>query len=1009
MKKKSLWMTNVFLALVLLIFCSAYLKADEITQQQKRITGVVLDQTSQPIIGANVVEKGTTNGTVTDVDGNFSLAVGEQSTLTISYIGYLSKDIPIGNQSNFRITLIEDSQNLEEVVVVGYGSQKKINLTGAVEMVSSDKINWKPVGQTTMALQGVVPGVTVTQSSGQPGSDGGTIRVRGIGTMGTAGKDPLILVDGIETSLNSVDPNDIESISVLKDAASSSIYGARAANGVILVTTKRSGQKKVAVHYGGYLGWQNPTNMPKQVSGLDHMLMMNEANENMGQSPTFQESYIEEYKKNAPSDLYPDTDWQKLTLTGSGLMTNHSIDITGGNDIIQLRSSFSYLKQKGIIPNTGYDRYSLRINSDIKVSDRLNFKVDILGREQLTYQPSAGIANIFYYMTGRIPANQEGLLSDGRYGQGWLGDNPISFANASGRRNNKIYQAIINLMGEWSPIDDLNISLMFAPDFSNAFLKQFTNKIDTYYGDGRLAYTNPVQNSLTQQGTNTRKNTFRALIDYSKSIKNHSFKVLGGFEQFSYKQEAFQGRRENFSMETYHILSLGSEINQQATGSASENSLLSYFGRINYDYKQKYLLEANVRYDGSSRFAEGHKFGIFPSFSAGWRISEESFLKNNKTINNLKLRASWGQLGNQSIGNYPYASLVDLTKNYILNETSVPGAALTDIGNPGVSWETTEMFNVGIDAAFFNKLFITADFYVKNTKDILLKLPIPLTVGLVAPYQNAGKVRNIGWEIGLTHINKVKDFDYSITMSLSDVHNKITDLKGTGPHIYTYTIDMEGHPIGSYYGFQSDGLFQSAEEVANHAKQFGGAVSLGDIKYINQDGDESITADKDRIIIGSSIPRYTFSLNLSAAYKGFDISMFFQGVGKANSYRDGSGVWAFQTGSSALSQHYDRWTPDNPNASYPRLTFNYPNNEQVSDYWLLNAAYLRMKNLQIGYTLPKKWLKNIFVDNLRIYASGQNIFTIDNYLDGFDVESPSGNSGFYPMVKTFTFGIDLNF
>ncbi len=986
-------------------------KSIEILIQTFTITGkVTTSEDHEGLPGVNVIVKGTAQGTVTDINGDYKIEVpSPESILVFSSVGFIRQEITVGNQANIDIIMTQDITSLNEIVVVGYGEQKKINLTGAVESVNSDEINWKPVGQTSMALQGVAPGVTVTQNSGQPGKDGGTIRIRGIGTLGTAGQDPLVLIDGIEGKINTVDPNDIDNISILKDAASAAIYGSRAANGVIIITTKRANDKKISIGYDGYIGWQAPTDMPKLVSGLDHMLLLNEANKNMGQTPTFQESYIEAYRQNAPSDLYPDTDWQGLTLTNNGLIQNHSLDISGGGNMMRMRGSFIHFEQNGLIPNTGYNRNSIRFNTDVTVSEKLKFKFDLRGSDELQYEPSVGANTIFYHMNGRVPANQEGLLSDGRYGQGWLGANPISYANASGKANNRMYTAILNLQGQWVPINGLKISLMYAPEFYSGYLKRFTHTINTYYGDGSLAYVNPNKSSLVQSSIRTKTNNIRALVNYDKSVNNNNFKILAGYEQIEYNYESFQGYRENFPLENYQLLSLGSEVNQQADGYETEYALRSFFGRFNYNFEEKYLFEANLRYDGSSRFTTGNKFGWFPSFSAGWRISEENFLKNARAIDNLKIRLSWGELGNQNIGNYPFASSVDLTKIYIFNETAVSGAALTQLGNEDISWETTEMFNVGMDLDFLQKFSTTADFYIKNTKDILLQLPIPLTVGLDEPYQNAGKVRNTGWDIEISHFNTIRDFKYDITLGLSDVKNEIIDLKGTGPYISTRTIRMEGQPIDAFYGYQTDGLFQTQGEVDDHATQFGGQVAPGDIKYVDQNGDGVITPDGDRVILGSSIPRYTYSLNISASFKGFDLKMFFQGVGKANGYRDGSGVWAFYVGATALTRHLDRWTPENPDASYPRLTFNYPNNEQVSDYWMLNAAYLRMKNLQFGYSLPTHLLDKISISQCRVYFSGQNLLTFDNFLDGFDVEAPVGDSGYYPMVKTFTFGINAKF
>lgn len=978
--------------------------------QMHPIRGRVVDEDGSGLPGVNIIVKGTSRGTVTDVDGNYQLEIeSPNAVLVFTFVGYAPQEVEVGERTIVDITLSPDIATLEEIVVVGYGTQKKVNLTGAVDAVTARDVDWKPVGQTSMALQGVAPGVTITQNSGQPGKDAGTIRIRGIGTLGTAGQEPLVLVDGVESSLNNVDPADIESISILKDAASASIYGSRAANGVIVVTTKRAESKRITVSYGGFVGWQRPTDMPELVSGLDHMLLLNEANQNMGQSPTFQESYIEEYRQNAPSDLYPDTDWKALTLTENGLMQSHALDVAGGSDAIRIRASYNRFEQGGLIPNTGYNRNTLRINTDIKASEKLNFRIDLRGTDELQFEPAVGVNNIFYHVNGRVPRNQEGVLSDGRYGQGWLGSNPVSFANASGTADDRTYSAILNFQANWTPIKGMNVNVMYAPEYYSSVLKRFTHSIQTYYGDGREAYRNPNMSDLLHQNRSTRTDNVRALLNYDKTINDHNVGVLLGFEQISTSYESFQGRRENFPLENYQLLSLGSEINQQADGSAYDYALRSYFGRVNYSYKNRYLFEANLRYDGSSRFADGQKFGVFPSFSAGWRLIEEDFLRDSDFLGDLKLRASWGRLGNQNIGNYPFASSVSLTQTYILNEVAVPGAALLQLGNSDISWETTEMINAGVDVEFLGKFSLTADYYVKDTKDILLNLPIPLTVGQTPPYQNAGKVRNTGWDVSLAHFNQTGGFNYRVAVALSDVKNEIIDLHGTGPYIGERTIRMEGYPIDAFYGYQTDGLFQSSDEVAAHATQFGGQVSAGDIKYVNQNDDNIINADGDRVVLGSAIPRYTYSLNLSGSFKGFDVNMFFQGVGKADGYRDGSGVWAFYVGATALKQHLDRWTPENPNASYPRLTFGYPNNEQVSDYWLLNAAYLRMKNLQVGYSFPHALINKLSLNHLRLYVGGQNLFTIDKFLDGHDVEAPMGSSGYYPMVKTYTVGINAKF
>jgi TonB-linked SusC/RagA family outer membrane protein len=981
---------------------------------QKTVSGRVTGGTTNDALpGASIRVSGTSIGTTADSNGRFILTLlpaNRAPVLHVSYTGYQDRMVPVDGRSVIDINLEPGSNPLEDVVVVGYGSNKEANLTGSVSVVSSKSISGKPVGQTSMALQGVAPGLTITQTSGQPGMDAGAIRIRGIGTLGTAGQSPLILVDGVEMNIDNVDPGDIESISVLKDASSAAIYGSRAANGVIIITTKRAKSGRISVSYNGYAGKQYATTLPKLVDGLDHMLMLNEAKSNMGQAPNFSDEYIEAYRQNSPSDLYPNTNWQDLTLTNNGLIQNHSVDVSGGNNFIKLRASVNHLEQNGLIPNTGYKRTSLRINTDIRASEKLSFRADIRGNDDDVYEPGVSADHIFYLMNGRLPANQEGLLSNGNYGQGWLGENSIAAANASGNHDVRTYSAYVNLQADWKPLKGLNLNLMYAPEFSNGYNKLFLRTYKTYYGNGDLAYLYPsTTNSVTQKSIRDVTKNLHALLTYTTGFGQHHIKLLAGYEQIESSDESFSAERESLILQDYPVLNSGSLINQQATGAgALEYGLVSYFGRVNYDFKEKYLLEANFRYDGSSRFAQGKKFGLFPSFSAGWRISREDFLKDSRIIDNLKIRASWGRLGNQNIGYYPFASSVDLNRSYVFNEAAVSGAAITQLGNPDISWESTTMFNVGIDARFWKKFSLTAEYYIRNTSNILLTLPIPYSVGMDAPYQNAGKVRNTGWDLSIGYEDHAGDFRYGVDLVLSDVRNTIVDLKGTGPYIDGVNIRAEGYPIDAIYGYKSEGLFQTADEVQKHATQFGGLVSPGDIKYTDQNGDGVINAD-DRVVLGSIIPRYTYSLNLHASYKSFDLTCFLQGVGKVDSYLSGEGVWAFYVGSTAYEWQKNHWSPDNPNAPYPRLTFGDQNNIQNSDYWMINGAYLRVKNLQLGYTLPRVLLSHTFIQNLRIWAGGQNLFTIDHFLKGFDAETPVGGISHYPIIKVYSFGIQANF
>jgi TonB-linked SusC/RagA family outer membrane protein len=984
---------------------------DKITIQIEEIpiSGKVVDMNGIGIPGATVIVEGTTTGTATDIDGNFNLDVPEGAVLLISFIGYQSQRITVDTQSQFNIVLEEDLSSLDEIVVVGYGTQKKVNLTGAVSTISSAEIVNQPVGQTSMALQGISPGVTVTQRSGQPGSDGGSIRIRGIGTLGTGGQEPLIMVDGVETDLNNIDPNEIENISVLKDASSAAIYGARAAGGVVLVTTKR-GLEGVRISYNMYAGLQVPTDKPNIVGALDHMELTNEAFTNVGNTPRYTDQFLQEYRAGMPSDQYPETDWQALTMSNSSFMHNHNIGINAGSERAKLYASISYLDQDGIIPNTDFSRVNIRMNSDIHITEKLTASTDIFLRKTEQNQPSEGTGYIFHWMR-RIPANEVGILSNGRWGEGWNGDHPLARAKEGGVRTNEDLDAILNFRLDYKFTDWLSAEVMYAPRFENPYSKSFSNITQTYARDGVTpTHFRPQRNSLSERFDREWYNNVRAIVTVDKSINDiHQIGFTGGFQQEDLLNKWISAYREVFSLPQYPYINAGNRANEQTGGSATHWALRSLFGRATYNYRERYLFEVNVRRDGSSRFAEGNKHGVFPSVSAAWRISEEPFMDGTSHIvDQLKLRASWGQLGNQNIGLYPFAAFMALGgsgQDYVFDNANSPGAALNDMANPDIRWETSESTDIGLDFNLWGKLDVSADYYYRKTSDILLALNIPLTLGLTAPFQNAGVVENRGYDLMVNYRNRIGEVNYGIMLNFSDVKNKVVDMRGienTG-----LTVSREGHPIGSFFGYVAEGLFQSQEEVDNHATQFGN-VGPGDIKYrdINNDG---VINNQDQAIIGSPIPRYSFGTRFNVDYRGFDISFFLQGVGQVDGYMFGQGIMPFFLGGTVHEQHKDRWTPDNPDASFPRLAWNQTNNEQNSSYWMKSAAYLRGQNLQIGYSFPKPLLEAVKIQNLRIYLSGRNLFTIDNFYEGYDPEAPVSDGGWYPQMTTYTMGLNVNF
>ena len=996
-----------------------------VQQQKKRITGTVVDAAGEPIIGANVVEAGTTNGTVTDVDGSFLLDVGDNATIRVSYIGYLEQEVTSTGKTSINVTLLEDTQSLDEVIVVGYGTQRKANLTGAVSNVQIGQLDKRTVAQTSSALQGLVPGLTVTQRSGKPGADGGTIRIRGNTTLGD--NNPLVLIDGVESSLNSIDPASIESISILKDAASSAIYGNRAANGVILITTKRAESGKAFISYKGYLAKGVPTHVPKYVGAVDFMKYISIAKRAVGMTPEYTEEYIKEYEegvaRNDPN--YPDVDWFKETATNDAMMYNHFLTLSLGTERLRSMTQVGYISQNGITERTNYKRYTLRSNNDYQVFPVLSFSSDISILYVDRHEPNRlGSGESF---NGRIPSNQAAYLPDGRYGPGWNGNNPVAHYKDGGLITFQDPSAILNFTATLNPLKGLEVQGQYALNYWENHTKNWNKRVQLYLNNGLPDPNTQSNSNLSETSGRNMRNMLVGRATYSKSInETHNFKLMSGYQQETYWNKWHSGYREIFPFPDYPVLNAGGSENQRSSGSASAYALQALFGRLNYDYNGKYLFEANIRYDGSSRFAEGYRWGTFPSFSAGWRISEEEFWDSYRDfMPNLKLRASWGQLGNQNTlsGYYPSQSTINLSPNYVFDKNIESGAAITAMANNIISWETTTMSNVALEFNLLNKLDFTAEYYNRVTDDILLNLNIPLIIGLSAPAQNAGKVENKGWELSANYNDRFGEFNFSATFNISDVKNKILDIKGideTG-----LTVNREGYPMGSIFGYQADGYI--VPEDYDSEGNYSGATQIGnfgpgDIKYIDQltedtDGDgipdagDGVIDTKDRVVIGSTIPRYTYGLNLYGEYKGFDLNLFLQGVGKADGYIWGHTIGSFYEGGSMPEIGKDYWTPENRNAQFPRLAFNNSNNQQNSSFWIKDASYLRLKNVQFGYTLPSKITSKIGVSNLRLYVSTDNVFTISNFWKSFDVEAPilTGYGQFYPIMRTTTFGVDLTF
>lgn len=1011
-------MKKLLLLILMPISLIAFLAVgNELVAQDGRhsVTGVVTDaESGNPLPGVNISVVGTTSGTSTNADGEYSLTTSSSTdSLSFSFIGFQTQIIPIDERSTINVNLAPQALTGEEVVVVGYGTQQRQNVTGSVEQISGDEIAGQAAVQTSSALMGKVSGTQVIQNSGQPGENEGTIRIRGTGTLGNS--NPLVLIDGVEGSLDDVSSSDVESISVLKDAAAASVYGSRAANGVILVTTKRGLDGSMQVGYRGFVGWQEATRQPEFVGGKRFMELENLGATNLGKDPIWSESYIQEWEANYETDPdnYPNTDWVDAVFSAPGFQQKQNLDISGGNELIRYMGSLTYDEENGNIPNFSYERYSVRLNTDVNVSEDFDFAVDLNVQRGDRQEPAEGLNHITQDAY-RVPPVYAAQYSNGGWGPGWNGDNPVANVHEGGLTTNEAAKVRARINATYQPLENLEFNLMYSPEYQSSFYKRMRKQVEIVDPNtGEVVRIHPSKNELSQNFSRNFENNINFTVDYDQSLGDHDISLLGGYEFINYRTDYFNAYRDNFPLQDFEQLNAGSQSNMQNSGSAAKWALQSLFGRVNYDYQDKYLLEANLRYDGSSRFTEDNRWGIFPSFSAGWVISEESFMDPIEFISSFKIRGSWGQLGNQQIGNYPFASVVNLGQNYIFGGNTVTGGAQLDLANPNISWEETTTSDIGIDASLFDDRFdFTFDYYKRISSEILLQLPVPRIIGLNAPFQNAAEVQNTGWEFDAGFNGDIgTDFSYSIGFNLSDVNNEVTDLKGAGPFIQGNSIIRVGDPINSIYGYESDGLFNSQSEIEEHATQ-SGDIAPGDIKYVDQNDDGRINSD-DRVIIGDPFPSFNYGIDLSARYKNFDISAFFQGVGGRDVMLQGDAVWAlWNAGKVRTWQAEDYWTPDNTNASYPRMTQTTShNNFTATDYWVYDASYLRLRNLQVGYNLPTNLASSLSIRNARIFFLGQNLFTVfDDLPQGVDPNVPNSTYGaYYPVTRLMSVGIDLEF
>jgi TonB-linked SusC/RagA family outer membrane protein len=996
-------------------------------QDKKTVKGKVVDEKGLPIPGVNILLKGTNISAQTDFNGNFTIEVQNNSAkLVVSYIGMESQEVTIGN-TPLTIVLKEAGQKLDEVVVVAYGTQKKKTLTGAQAAVNQKALENRPITSLVTGLQGTMSGVTVTTTNGQPGKDGAAIKIRGIGTLNNS--DPLVVVDGVIASMSEVNPSDVENVTVLKDAASSAIYGSRAANGVILITTKKGKKGGIQVHFESNTGIQTLGPLPDYLPSWQQAEMFNQAKLNEGTAAAnlpWSQAQIQKLKDGSDPYNYPNTDWLDLFYKRAAIQTNHYLSIGGGDGNSQYSFTLGYFDQNGNVDGLRNQKVSTRFNINTKVNDRFSINGNIAYQYKPTLEPISSYAPGFSSMLKLINTISNTVVNQYPNGQyGYVGDgNPMAWLN-SGSENKTIANTLTaNFGADWEIVKNLHFKPALQYRGTSGSRKQFMEKIE-YFSQttGALTKTQGPNQLLQTSDKNTYYNV-QALLDYKLNLgeKHHLNFLAGATKEYSL-YEFMSAYRQDFLNNELTEINAGPATGQKTEGYSNDWALQGYFGRFNYNYDERYLLEANYRYDGSSRFAGDNKWAAFPSFSAGWNISNEQFFEPlSDVVNSLKFRVSWGQLGNQQANAtnqansnyYPTYATVESGQNYSFNQGLAPGIAPINGSNADAKWETTTATDFGFDIALLNNhLSFTVDYFTKVTDDILMALPVGEVYGLKTPVVNAGSVSNKGWEFSGKYNTNIGEVKLDLGANLTYIDNEITDLKGVGPIVGSgsFTFQDVGYPINSLYGYKSEGIFRSQEEVANHATQ-SSKTGPGDLKYADINNDGKIDSN-DRTFLGTYFPKTTYGFNIGATYKAFEVSAFFQGAAgvKANVASMIGNVGG--TSIKPTTAFLDNWTVDNPDASFPRVWTSYKQNDPgstPSSFWVKDASYLRLKALTVAFNFPESLNKKIGIANAKIYYSGQNILTFTDFYSWVDPEIGSTASIYsYPQVVTNSIGLTVNF
>ena len=1005
------------------------------------ITGVVRDASGVPLEGATIAVKGSTIAIQTKVDGSFSMNVDEDAILVVTYSGYRSVEIAVNKRGTLDIVMEPSQTNLNEVVVVGYSTQKKSEITGAVSVVNVGGLSKLPVGNVDQALQGKVSGVRITQSSGQPG-EGVVVRIRGVGTIND--NSPLFIIDGVPTKdgINFLSANDIQSISVLKDASSAAIYGARSSNGVVVITTKSGKKGKPQFNYSGYTGVQSHGKLVKMLNTSEYVKIYNEAVDNDNLDIT--NSSLK--RKKIPDDVpMANTDWLE-SIFRNGMIHSHQLSVTGGSDKTLYYLSGNYFKQDGIVLNSGFERYSLRSKLNIDLTDKFSIantlsisftKKSIVGSSGDGYGGNGGsIVRYAFFRTPAIPVyDSSGVYSDLPLYPNYFGDgyNPVALANKMDNKEMQ-YRALGNFYIEYKLTRDITLKSDVGMDVIITENKRF----DENYG------TNLRVNSPSRLSVNTNTNVNLIWNNTARYYKRfgsvHSISAIAGTEAIKNKNKIHGGSDRNFPDQLPSLRYLGNGLNitsRTVFEGEQQWALFSIFGNLNYSYNNRYLASINVRRDGSSRFAEEFRYGTFFSGSAGWNIHNEVWMAQSfPAISKLKLRASYGQLGNQDIGNYPWASIIGRGYNYVFGENpaSVSGYTVSTRGNKNVKWESSTQADIGMDLGLYkDKLSLTVDYFIKTTSDMLIPIPLPLIGGsATTPYVNAGSVENKGLEAELTYSNTAGKFSYDISANFAALQNKVKSLSNGEPipggrideGIFA-ALTTVGRPIGSFFLYEMEGIYQNEGEIFGHAYQ-GNYIRPGDVKFTDINGDGTID-ENDRTFLGSAIPKFTYGLTGNVQYANFDLSVFFQGsYGNKLYLQVNHDIEGFYRAFNLTKRVYDEhWTGEGTSNTMPRVSWlGSTNNKTPSSRFLEDASYVRLKNAQIGYSIPRQIIERWRMKTIRIYVTGQNLLTITKY-SGLDPEMHTSDNlnsekyrgdvaagidwGTYPTARSFIVGVNVGF